>query len=357
MAVGAKSTHRNNRVQRRPLIAAVVIVAVIAGGIVAGLLSTGSSDSGGTPSVHKPSTAKLPSVGARSELAWNSGVYPTGLANGNYVSRVENFEDFRDRKADVALGTLQSDSWDALLAGYTIDQYKDFKGMLVLSVPMIPDGGSMSDGAKGVYDDKWRDFGRMLVAKDRPAAILRLGWEFTGDYSPWAGTHPETWKAYWRHIVDAVRESDPQALFDWNGTVNAQSIGHDPFTELWPGDDYVNFVGVDVYDSGPSRASDDAGWAKMLGGGLGLDDWYKFAKAHGKRLSIPEWGLNGSSSGGGDNTYWMSHMLSWIQDHGPSLAYEAYFNEGEDYIKNSLEDPVQMPNSAKIYQQFFKSAA
>jgi hypothetical protein len=311
-----------------------------------------SRESAGAAAASNP----LGSVGRRSGLTWNSGVYPTGLADGNYAQRVASFERYRGRKVDVALGTLPSQTWADILNGYTFNAYRDFEGAAVISVPMLPHGASMSAGARGEYNDYWRQFGQMMVDRQRGASVLRVGWEFTGDWAPWSAFDPPVWKDYWRHIVQAVRSTNPAALFDWNGTANASPCGHDPFSELWPGDEYVDIVGVDLYDSGPSRSVGANQFNAVSRGPLGIDRWLDFAKSHGKRLSLPEWGLSGGSDGGGDNADWMTHMVTWIKSIAPDMAYEAYFNEQEPYIKNSLADPTQMPNAATSYRKGLKSA-
>jgi hypothetical protein len=76
--------------------------------------------------------------------------------------------------------------------------------------------------------------------------------------------------------------------------MNKESFMSRSVADAYPGDDMVDIVGVDFYDmypAYPDRAAWDAGFRSTQNGGpRGLGTWLEFAKAHGKRLSVPEWG-------------------------------------------------------------------
>ena len=59
--------------------------------------------------------------------------------------------------------------------------------------------------------------------------------------------------------------------------------------------------------------------------GYGLNWVAAFAKQHDKPISIPEWGLNETSTngGGGDDGYFVSHMATWIKANatGPAILW------------------------------------
>jgi hypothetical protein len=291
------------------------------------------------------------SVGKRSGLAWNSGVYPTGLADGNYLSRVKSFEQFRGRATDIVEGSEPSGSWQELLGGYAFSAYDGYQGTLAISVPMIPDGASMATGATGAYDAYWRQFGRMMIEKGRAKSLLRVGWEFSGDWYPWAAHNPAQWKAYFRHIVQSIKSTNPQAIVVWNGGIGDTHVGYNQFTQLYPGDDVVDMVGFDYYDMYVGRVKSDADWQRVLHlDGQGLDDWVAFAKAHNKKLAVPEWGLSGGEGGGYDNPFYVNKMFGWFRANASIIGFESYFNEQDSYIRNSLADPQQMPRAASTYR-------
>jgi hypothetical protein len=59
-------------------------------------------------------------------------------------------------------------------------------------------------------------------------------------------------------------------------------------------------------------------WNPNLGWGTfpAEQAWANFARAHGKRLSIPEWGVTYRSEGhgGGDNPRFIANMIHFIED-------------------------------------------
>ena len=87
-----------------------------------------------------------------------------------------------------------------------------------------------------------------------------------------------------------------------------------------------------VTDEGVSAYAKDA-TAKMvyqyLAGGAVVN---AFARQHGKKLSIPEWGIGGPSivrncsEPGIDNPFFMRKMFAFFRANAGSIAYEAYFN-------------------------------
>jgi len=119
--------------------------------------------------------------------------------------------------------------------------------------------------------------------------------------------------------------------------------------DSYPGDGYVDVVGVDSYDAW-------ADWNWQLTGDEGLNDWLAFALAHGKKLSVPEWGLFVTSNhGNGDNATYIQNMYNFFRANAANLAYEAYFNEPADYIGDSLSNPVQMPLASAKYKSLYRA--
>jgi hypothetical protein len=93
----------------------------------------------------------------------------------------------------------------------------------------------------------------------------------------------------------------------------------------------VDVVGVDFYDMWPvyrTAADWDADYNRTeRGGPRGLGTWLAFAKAHGKPLSVPEWGVNnGGGDGGFDNPHFIQEMFDFFEANAAHIAYESYFN-------------------------------
>lgn len=100
----------------------------------------------------------------------------------------------------------------------------------------------------------------------------------------------------------------------------------------------VDVVGVDAYDWDPP-VTDDASWQKRLTEDGGLQGWADFARAHGKKLSFPEWGVvtKDGKNAGGDNPEYITRMTGFFAQNADIMAYDSYFEEPDgDYLDSSL---------------------
>ena len=306
-----------------------------------------SSNRSGAPQPD-PSTAPSPAtVPSQSALpAVTAPVRPKlGVFRGTSKSDVRSFEKWSGTKVDYVMDYSARDTWQEIAdPQYMLDEWRDSGYRPVYGVAMLPATGSVSleAGARGEYDRYFRQLARNLVAADQADAILRVGWEFNVSVSRWRARDPDVFKAYWRHVVAAMRSVKGQRFeFDWN--VNASNTEIDA-SSYWPGDEYVDYVGVDVYDLGwePGTypypdpcgavcrlAHQRAAWDEILGGPRGLAFWSDFAKAHGKPMSLPEWGLwrRDDGHGGGDNPYFVERMHAFLTDPANNVAYQGYFEE------------------------------
>ncbi|MGQ0433013.1 MAG: glycoside hydrolase family 26 protein [Microthrixaceae bacterium] len=197
---------------------------------------------------------------------------------------------------------------------------------LSLSTAILPNSDfTLAAGARGDYDAHWRSFGETLVANGCEGTILRLGWEFNGKFYPWAaGGKEASFVAYWRRIVDTLRAvPNQQFLFDWAplaGNTNAN------VEAAYPGDGYVDIIGLDAYDLSAVSPDDAAArWSDQVNRPYGLAWQRSFAGARGKPMSIPEWGVwdESRASAGGDNPAYIARMLDWIERN--NYIYAAYF--------------------------------
>jgi hypothetical protein len=224
---------------------------------------------------------------------------------------------------------------------------------LVVGVPMLmlQERGSLAAGASGAYDDHFRRLAERLVREGHPTAILRVGWEFNGGWFPWrADRDPKAFAAYWRRIVTAMR-SVPGAQrlrFDWNP-------GHGPRfvpVDAYPGDEYVDIIGMDIYDRtwGPRFRDPAARWNDYRHRPYGLDWLANFATAHGKPISFPEWGVTHNHVRGvaHDNPTFIRGMAEFIRTH--NVEYHLYFNVNAHDGDFRL---VTFPQSAAAYRASF----
>lgn len=295
-----------------------------------------------------PAAVRKRTAAAHSSLAWNSGCW-----NGNDApSEATAFGDWRGNPVDVAVAWPDLGSWSS----YTTQPnsiYAAFSGApfpIVWGISPIPfDGGvsTMAACAAGDYNSNWTDFANTMVAYGLDNSIIRLGWELNGDWYPWGGD--PNFVAAWQQIVNTVRPIAPGLQWDWNVNIGSNNgFPGDAVLGAYPGDTYVDIIGVDAYDKGGVTPD------YVVDGAYALQYWLNFAVAHGKKLSLPEWGVwTTANQGHGDDPDYITAVGTFLANNASNIAFDAYFNDAEASIGNSLYNPDQNPNSAAVYLNLF----
>jgi hypothetical protein len=313
----------------------------------------------GVPAEPPPDPEPLPTT-------WLLGVHD---GNGQ-PHMVRHFESWLERPVPVIQDVIRRVSWDAIAMRTPFDQsvargVRDYvnshtNGRANWSMSMVPTPELQlyrqlfpgddnlarlrmyENGATGAYNVHYRDLALNLERIGLRRAIFRVGYEWNLVSTwPWSFQGPfmsAAWTETWRQIVTTMRAATPtcQWEYDWNPTWG----GYDNPTVLnaaWPGDDYVDVVGIDIYDRGGNYPCEDFvnrwhNWALSR-----LTKARSFARAHGKPLSIPEWGVwqtlcndgQGGWGAGIDNPYYIEQMINWINANAQStpIYYAVYFNE------------------------------
>jgi glycosyl hydrolase family 26 len=288
------------------------------------------------------------------------GVY----AGGGSPAAVASFEARLGRPVRQVLDYQPKDSWSTLdNIGWSLDQWTSsrYAQRVAYSIPMLPDsGGSLAEGATGAFNEHFRTLALALVAGGSGSATLRLGWEFNGTWFKWSINTPNgaaDYAAYWRQIVTTMR-SVPGAhfKFDWCATNVSSYVGGKQLdaASAYPGDAYVDYVGMDIYDqSWSSRRADPAArWNDYVNQKDGLK-WHRdFAAAHGKPMTFPEWGIahRPDGNGGGDAPYFIERMYEWIRTN--PVAYHNYFEFADPSIDSKLF-AGSSPRAAKRFIELF----
>jgi hypothetical protein len=277
------------------------------------------------------------------------------------LTGVNQFAAFRHRAVDVAITYVDRSSWSAIDNSWILNQYTGFAGTLSIGLPLTITGTPLSSVAAGSYDSYFAKFAQLLNTTGRSKSIIRLGWEFNGNWYAWSAYDATTYIAAFRHVVTVLKNNDPSVQIDWNGNLGTSQCGNDPLTQLYPGDAYVDIVGLDAYDTKWAAIGSLSDFDRWAGQSRGLNDWYAFAVRHNKTFSVPEWGVitntTSTSLGQGDNPIYIQGMHSWFGAHAAGLAYEAYFNDPYDAdTASALEGPTQMPRSAATYASLWSQS-
>jgi hypothetical protein len=216
---------------------------------------------------------------------------------------------------------------------------------------------ALADGAAGDFNSNFQELAQNLVNDGLSNAIIRLGWESNGDWYPWSSyISPTDFDAYWVQIVDSMRSvSGEHFLFDWNGAAGNLGTTSTPATDAYPGDNYVDFIGEDIYDN--------SSWSNNS---VALQSISSFAAQHNKYVILGEWGvgaLTGGCGGSNDDPTFIQNMYNYIYNLNNRVAAAMYFNECDSalYSVNPGTAPGYaggntLPNSAALYQSLFSKA-
>ncbi|WP_199578905.1 glycoside hydrolase family 26 protein [Streptomyces sp. CRB46] len=291
------------------------------------------------PAAQAPSAAGAPAFGAYLDYG------PRGVARMAELSHWLG-------GAELSVGHtyLPGDRWSNIAgAPGFLDVWADWRTRkadrtLVLNVPMMERNeegldddevrGLLRQGAAGRFDHHYRALAERLVELNVPDTVLVLGWEMNGTtYSHRCGPDPDAWKTYWNRIVTTMRAVPGQKFrFDFTPSRGRDAV---PWTECYPGDDTVDIIGMDSYDQPRGMPFDE-----QVTEPYGLQAHVDFAKAHGKPISYPEWGLFRN----GDNAEYMRRMLAWMDEHKP------VYNTLTDYCPHGVWQCGDNPRSTAVYR-------
>ncbi|WKV73544.1 hypothetical protein AW27_019675 [Streptomyces sp. PCS3-D2] len=306
------------------------------GTVTAGLLATGAA-------LAAPDEDRIKDSGTAMGAYLDYG--PSGVARIPHLSRWLGGREIR-----VGHTYLPGDQWAGIegrvsfLEDWARWRLADDDRMFVLNVPMqarnearVPDqqvAQLIRAGARGEHDEHFRRLAERLVSLGVPDTVIVLGWEMNGvTYTHRCGPDPANWKLYWRRVVTVMRSVPGQEFkFDFAPNRGTDAIG---WTKCYPGDGYVDIIGMDSYDQGPGQTFDD-----QISQPYGLQQHVDFARAHGKAISYPEWGLFRR----GDNPEYVRRMLQWIAQHKP------LYHTITDYCPHGVWQCKQNPASTKVFR-------
>ncbi|MDP9352848.1 MAG: carboxypeptidase regulatory-like domain-containing protein [Chloroflexota bacterium] len=178
----------------------------------------------------------------------------------------------------------------------------------------------------GQHDAYIRQWARDAAAWGQPMYV-RWGHEMNAMHYPWAaGVNGNTSGEYvsaWQRIVGIFR-AEGASNVRWVWAPNVQYEGTTPFNELYPGDAYVDWVGLDGYNGGS---------ALPWGGWLSITQIFgsshdALAAMTSKSMMISE---TGSAEAGGDKAAWIRHgLLDEVPTRLPSVRAVLWFHENKE---------------------------
>jgi beta-mannanase len=192
-----------------------------------------------------------------------------------------------------------------------------------------------ADIAAGVFDTTINTRAEAMRAFGHPI-FLRFAPEMNGNWEKWSPANngstpdPAAFVAAWRHVHDLfVQNGATNVVWVWcpNATdvPNATSAPWNHWTNYYPGDTYVDWVGIDGYNWGNTTAG--ISWQSFAGiFGNGTSGVYADYAAT-KPIVIAETGsaFDGAPTGT-SKAQWISDMAAAIQSKFPSVEAIVYFD-------------------------------
>ena len=176
--------------------------------------------------------------------------------------------------------------------------------------------------------------------------LFRPFHEHTGDWFWWGSENstPDEYRALWTMT---------RKIFDDKGIDNVVWVyspdivpNEEVYMERYPGDEYVDVMGIDIYQRGAEEGVEPYRQAVKTG----LDIASKAAKEHGKILAFTETGVESVSV---DN--WFSDVLMPAIDTYPIAFVCVWRNEQESIKPMHFYAPYPGHPSAESFVEFYKN--
>jgi hypothetical protein len=224
-------------------------------------------------------------------------------------------------------------------------------------VTMNLNGTSLEQIAAGGQDTVIRTWAKKAKAWAHPF-LFAPWWEMNGEWYAW-GRSPY-FVAAWRHFHDlVVQEGATNVTWTWV----ANSLWSDPLSDpapWYPGDEYVDWTGIDTYNWGLNPSQPDRWINPDQTITPTLDRVLEIAPS--KPVAIVE---DASSEFGGDKADWIREMLGNYLPRHPEIGAYLWFNwnfEKEDTPGKRADWPIESSATAQqafrggIQSSLFRSA-
>jgi beta-mannanase len=268
-----------------------------------------------------------------------------GVYEGNSVDAHLAFESWLGKQVyeNVFTGFASWSDYDGSI-GWIAGLFAPLNGRIRWSIPLIPTGATLAAAANGDYNAHYLQAAQVILANspaDNSPLYIRTGWEFNGNWFPWAAQGLEqNFIGAYRAFVTEFRSVSPRFKFEWNANVG---LTMDPST-AYPGDAYVDYIGMDFYYNSTWDNPDPiVEWYNKVNEPYGLQWLESFATAHGKPSAYSEWGINV------DSPQYIQNAAAWFSSH--NVAYQGYWDSNAD-IQSQLSQG-QYPNAAAAYRAAF----
>lgn len=202
-------------------------------------------------------------------------------------------------------------------------------GMITLQ-PFTPDLQwiAIPEIIEGLHDEKIIDLAEKLKSIDEPV-FVRLINEMNGDWDPWCawffGKDTDLYIYAWQHMIDLMREhGGDKLLFVWNPHDRSYpDFDWNNAHLYYPGDDYVDWVGLTGYNNGTSHPGDIWRDFDQIYQPLYADYLQRYSA---KPFMITEFSTN---EHGGSKVKWLEEGFRSLAKNYPNIKIATWF-DGQD---------------------------
>ncbi len=183
-------------------------------------------------------------------------------------------------------------------------------------------GFPYTDVTAGNYDTYINSFATSVRDLGYPIRIV-LAPEMNTDWTPWGiglhGNTDETHKAFWRYVVDKFRATGAtNAQWVWSPNIHPYGEVY-TYAQMYPGDAYVDFVGLEGYNWGTSQS-----WSVWQSFRQVFESSYNSLVAlTNKKILLTE---IASTESGGDKAAWIEQMGNDLRTGFPRIQGFTWFN-------------------------------
>ena len=251
------------------------------------------------------------------ELTW--GIFDTGFAYGIHYDVLDGYEDHFEYEFPVLLvynHFVKDEAQYPKLKPRLEKAYERGKALeLTLQTVGVNDGNMIYDILQGEYDDFLNYYAQTIADFGHPV-LFRLGNEMNGDWCPYSSYNTSRDTVLFNEFYKYVR-----SFFDVAGAQNVIWVwnpNHDSLPNFkwnhsmmyYPGDEYVDVIGLTAYNTGTYYASIGESWKEFTE----LYDvfYYDYCERFEQPFMITEFAC---ASMGGDKNQWVINMFNSIHKY------------------------------------------
>lgn len=195
----------------------------------------------------------------------------------------------------------------------------------------------------GTYDDYIRSWATAARNYGHPF-FLRMDWEMNTHSVPYSevsnGNQRGEFVAMWRHVHDIFVQVGAKNV-TWVWCPNVDRGEPIPLASVYPGDAYVDWVGLDGYNWGtnPNRPGEQwRGFSDVFSSSLG-----QLARlAPSKPVMIGE---TASTEFGGSKATWITNAYAAVLKRYPAIRAVVWFNKNADQMDWMIESSTSATNA------------